>query len=134
MATFVALADPARPARRLASFRLAGWLWSGLLLAILAFLVLYPTFMLLYGALSGTNPVVDGFNLSAISLDNFIEVLANSNVHFALVNTLVICSGGTAIAGPGASVKVNVKNSKTGRLKGRFVVPASLISLASKSI
>jgi hypothetical protein len=34
--------------------------------------------------------------------------------------------GGTAVAGPGASVKVNVKNSKTGRLKGRFVVPASL--------
>jgi iron(III) transport system permease protein len=98
VATSFALADQVRPARRLASFRLAGWLWSGLLLAILAFLVLYPTFMLLYGALSGTNPVVDGFHLSAISLDNFIEVLANPNVHFALVNTLVVCAGGTAIA------------------------------------
>ena len=98
MATSLALADPIRPARRLAAFRLGGWLWSGLLLALLAFLVLYPTSMLLYGALSGTNPVVDGFNLSAVSLDNFIEVLANPNVHFALVNTLVVCSGGTAIA------------------------------------
>src|SRR5256885_11248623 len=78
--------------------RISGWLWSGLLLALLAFLVLYPTFMLLYGALSGTNPVVDGFSLSAVSLDNFIEVLANPNVHFALINTLLVCSGGTAIA------------------------------------
>src|SRR5260370_637693 len=94
----LALAETIRPARRLVSFRLAGWLWSGLLLTLLAFLVLYPTFMLLYGALSGTNPVVDGFSLSAVSLDNFIEVLANPNVHFALVNTLVVCGGGTAIA------------------------------------
>src|SRR6266516_5033323 len=98
VATSFALADSARPARRLVSFRVAGWLWSGLLLALLAFLVLYPTFMLLYGALSGTNPVVDGFDPSAISLDNFIEVLANPNVHFALVNTLLVCGGGTAIA------------------------------------
>src|SRR5262249_28597763 len=76
LATF-ALADPVRSARSLVSFRVGGWLWSSLLLALLAFLVLYPTFMLLYGALSGTNPVVDGFNPAAISLDNFIEVLAN---------------------------------------------------------
>src|SRR5262249_14326891 len=79
-------ADPVRSARSLVSFRVGGWLWSSLLLALLAFLVLYPTFMLLYGALSGTNPVVDGFNPAAISLDNFIEVLANPNVHFALGN------------------------------------------------
>jgi iron(III) transport system permease protein len=96
--TSLTLTDSVRPARGLASFRWAGGLWTGLLLAILAFLVLYPTFMLLYGALSGTNPVIDGFHLSAISLDNFIEVLANPNVHFALVNTLVVCGGGTAIA------------------------------------
>src|SRR5260370_13777254 len=54
--------------------------------------------MLLYGALSGTNPVVDGFHLSALSLDNFSSVLANGNVQAALLNTLVACSGGTAIA------------------------------------
>src|SRR5260370_13440013 len=54
--------------------------------------------MLLYGALSGTNPVVDGFHLSALSLDNFSAVLANGNVQVALLNTLVACSGGTAIA------------------------------------
>src|SRR5262249_19921116 len=85
LATF-ALADPVRSARSLASFRIGGWLWSGFLLALLAFLVLYPTFMLLSGALSCTNPVVDGFDPAAVSLDNFIEVLANPNVHFALVN------------------------------------------------
>ena len=54
--------------------------------------------MLLYGALSGTNPVVDGIHLSALSLDNFTTVLANENVHAALLNTLIACTGGTAIA------------------------------------
>jgi len=98
LATLVATESPGRPAMQWAASRAAGWLWSGSLLALLAFLVLYPTFMLLYGALSGTNPVVDGFSLSAISLDNFTEVLANPNVHFALVNSLLVCTGGTAIA------------------------------------
>ena len=93
-----ALTEPDRRVRRAARGRLGGWLWSALLLAVLAFLVLYPIAMLLYGALSGTNPVVDGFHLSALSLDNFSAVLANGNVHVALLNTLVACSGGTAIA------------------------------------
>jgi len=93
-----ALTEPDRLARRAARGRLGGWLWSTLLLGVLAFLVLYPIAMLLYGALSGTNPVVDGFHLSALSLDNFSAVLANGNVQVALLNTLVACSGGTAIA------------------------------------
>ncbi len=93
-----ALTEPDRQVRRAARGRLGGWLWSALLLAVLAFLVLYPIAMLLYGALSGTNPVVDGFHLSALSLDNFTAVLANGNVHVALLNTLVACTGGTAIA------------------------------------
>ncbi len=93
-----ALTEPDRRVRRAARGRLGGWLWSALLLAVLTFLVLYPIAMLLYGALSGTNPVVDGFHLSALSLDNFSAVLANGNVHVALLNTLVACSGGTAIA------------------------------------
>ena len=38
--------------------------WVALLLAILGFLVIYPLLTLLLGALTDTNPVVDGFGLS----------------------------------------------------------------------
>jgi len=54
--------------------------------------------MLLVGALTSLNPVVDGYHLEAISISSFIEVLANENVHFALGNTLIACAGGTAVA------------------------------------
>ncbi|MCC7282803.1 MAG: iron ABC transporter permease [Acetobacteraceae bacterium] len=60
--------------------------------------MLYPTAMLLVGALTSLNPVVDGYHLEAISISSFIEVLANENVHFALGNTLIACAGGTAVA------------------------------------
>ncbi len=85
--------EAARPA-----WRLLAWAWSGLLLAILAFLVLYPTAMLLTGALTKTNPVVEGTHLADLSIGNFLEVLANQNVHLALINSLVACSGGTFLA------------------------------------
>src|SRR5262245_39440708 len=65
---------------------------------VLAFLVLYPVAMLLLGALTNTNPVVDGFGVFDLSLANFVTVLANPNVHLALVNSLVACGGGTALA------------------------------------
>ncbi len=74
------------------------WLWSGLLMIVLAFLVLYPVAMLLLGALTNTNPVVDGFGKFDLSLDNFTTVLANPNVHLALGNSLIACGGGTAVA------------------------------------
>jgi iron(III) transport system permease protein len=73
-------------------------LWSGALLVILTFLVLYPVAMLLLGALTNTNPVVDGFGVFNISLTNFATVLANPNVHLALANSLIACGGGTALA------------------------------------
>jgi iron(III) transport system permease protein len=75
-----------------------GWLWSLGLLIVLAFLVLYPVAMLLLGALTNTNPVVDGFGVFDISLKNFITVLGNPNVHLALFNSLVACGGGTLLA------------------------------------
>jgi iron(III) transport system permease protein len=78
--------------------RLARFAWSGALLAILAFLVVYPLAMLLLGALTNTNPVVDGFGVFDISLDNFLTVLANENVHAALANSLIACAGGTVVA------------------------------------
>jgi iron(III) transport system permease protein len=72
--------------------------WVGLLLAILGFLVVYPLLTLLLGALTDTNPVVEGFSLAHLSPANFFTVLANPNVAEALVNTLIACGGGTLIA------------------------------------
>src|SRR6476660_6409418 len=75
-----------------------GGLWVTLLLAILGFLVIYPILMLLLGALTDTNPVVEGISLSHLSVKNFLTVLANPNVAEALANTLIACGGGTLIA------------------------------------
>ncbi|HEY6022761.1 MAG TPA: iron ABC transporter permease [Pseudolabrys sp.] len=72
--------------------------WVLLLLAVLTFLVVYPILTLLLGALTDTNPVVEGFSLAKLSVANFLTVLANPNVADALINTLVACAGGTAIA------------------------------------
>jgi iron(III) transport system permease protein len=81
--------------------RRRGWLagvWIASLLAILAFLVIYPVLTLLVGALTDTNPVIDGLSLSHLSISNFLTVLTNPNVAEALFNTLVCCGGGTLIA------------------------------------
>ena len=72
--------------------------WVALLLAILAFLVIYPVLMLLLGALTDTNPVIDGFGVFRLSIANFTTVLSNPNVGEALLNTLIACGGGTAVA------------------------------------
>ena len=94
-----AFAAPVAEAERAARLRVvAGWLWSGALFAVLTFLVLYPVAMLLLGALTNTNPVVDGFWVFDLSLDNFVSVLGNANVHHALANSLIACTGGTALA------------------------------------
>ena len=74
------------------------WAWSGLLVAVLAFLVLYPTAMLLIGALTTTNPVVEGYRLADLSLGNFLTVATNPNVASALFNSLLACGGGTIVA------------------------------------
>jgi iron(III) transport system permease protein len=68
------------------------------LLAILGFLVIYPVLTLLLGALTDTNPVVDGISLKHLSIANFLTVVTNPNVGEALVNTLIACAGGTVIA------------------------------------
>lgn len=67
--------------------------WVALLLAILGFLVIYPLLTLLLGALTDTNPVVEGFSLRHLSIANFLIVLANPNVAEALFNTLIACGG-----------------------------------------
>jgi len=72
--------------------------WVALLLAILGFLVIYPLLTLLLGALTDTNPVVEGLSLSHLSIANFLTVVRNPNVAEALVNTLIACAGGTLIA------------------------------------
>jgi iron(III) transport system permease protein len=93
------LASTQRETERASRWRAAGrWAWSAGLLAILTFLVAYPVAMLLLGALTNTNPVVDGFGAFNLSIANFTTVLANPNVHLALLNSLVACGGGTALA------------------------------------
>jgi iron(III) transport system permease protein len=72
--------------------------WVALLLAILGFLVIYPVLTLLLGALTDTNPVVEGIKLNHLSIANFLTVLSNPNVAEALFNTLIACAGGTLIA------------------------------------
>ena len=78
--------------------RLVAGVWVASLLAILGFLVVYPVLTLLAGALSDTNPVVEGVSLSHLSIAHFLTVAANPNVAEALFNTLLACGGGTAIA------------------------------------
>src|SRR5688572_26108055 len=73
-------------------------LWVGALLIVLAFLVIYPLLMLVFGALSDSNPVIDGFGKFRPSLDHFVKVLGNENVHLAFYNALVACGGGTILA------------------------------------
>ena len=73
-------------------------LWVGALLILLAFLVLYPLTMLVFGALSDSNPVVDGFGKFKPSLAHFAAVLKNENVHLAFFNALAACGGDAAAA------------------------------------
>ncbi|MDR3532176.1 MAG: iron ABC transporter permease [Rhodopila sp.] len=90
----LAVAVPNRHAER-------RWLpaaWSGLLIAVLSFLVLYPTAMLLIGALTTTNPVVEGYHFADLSIGNFLTVVTNPNVGSALANSLIACGGGTIVA------------------------------------
>jgi len=114
---------------RAARLRAAGrWLWSAGLMLILAFLVLYPVAMLLLGALTNTNPVVDGFGVFDLSPANFVTVLSNPNVHLALANSLIACGGGTALA-----VLIGLTFSwvvvRTDTPCKRFIAAASLIPL-----
>ncbi|HEY0421782.1 MAG TPA: ABC transporter permease subunit, partial [Rhodopila sp.] len=93
-ATSLTIALPNRHAER-------RWLpaaWSGLLIVILSFLILYPTAMLLIGALTTTNPVVEGYHLADLSIGNFLKVATNPNVASALGNSLIACGGGTIVA------------------------------------
>ncbi len=103
-------------------------LWVVSLLAILTFLVVYPILTLLLGALTDTNPVVEGFSLSHLSVANFITVLINPNVAEALFNTMVACAGGTAIA-----VAIGLAFSwivvRTNTPFKRFIAAASILPL-----
>jgi iron(III) transport system permease protein len=108
--------------------RAASGLWVALLLAILAFLVIYPVLMLILGALTDTNPVIDGFAVFRLSIANFTTVLSNPNVGEALVNTLIACGGGTAVA-----VVIGLAFSwivvRTNTPCKRFIAAASMLPL-----
>jgi iron(III) transport system permease protein len=84
--------------------------------------------MLLLGALTNTNPVVDGFGVLNLSLTNFITVLGNPNVHLALANSMIACGGGTLLA-----VLIGLTFSwvvvRTDTPCKRFIAAASMIPL-----
>jgi iron(III) transport system permease protein len=94
----VAVDDAARAGADARRRRLLSAGWIALLFAILAFLVLYPVAMLGVGALTSSNPVVEGLAGLKPSLANFATVLTNPNVLDALVNSLIACGSGTAVA------------------------------------
>ena len=104
----------------------AAWVLS--LLAILTFLVVYPLLTLLLGALTDTNPVIEGFSVAHLSITNFLTVLSNPNVGEALFNTLVACGGGTLIA-----VAIGLTFSwivvRTNTPFKRFIAAASILPL-----
>jgi len=108
--------------------RLAVPLWVGFLLILLAFLVIYPLLMLAFGALSDSNPVVDGFGKFSPSLDHFVKVLGNENVHYAFFNALAACGGGAILA-----VAIGLAFSwivvRTNTPFKRFIAAASMIPL-----
>ena len=103
-------------------------LWVTFLLAVLAFLVVYPLLMLLFGALSDSNPVIDGFGSFRPSIAHFLQVLANENVRDAFYNALLACGGGTALA-----VVIGLAFSwivvRTNTPCKRFIAGASMIPL-----
>jgi iron(III) transport system permease protein len=103
-------------------------LWVTFLLAVLAFLVIYPLLMLLFGALSDSNPVIDGFGSFDPAVTHFLEVLANENVHEAVYNSLISCGGGTVLA-----VVIGLSFSwivvRTNTPCKRFIAGASMIPL-----
>src|ERR1700742_3417498 len=69
-ATSLTIAMPHRHAER----RWLPAVWSDFLILVLGFLVLYPTAMLLIGALTTTNPVVEGYHFAHLSVGNFLTV------------------------------------------------------------
>jgi len=77
------------------------------LLAVLAFLVIYPLSMLVFGALSDSKPGVDGFGAFRPSLKHFLDVLGNENVHLAFFNALAACGGHRARGGDRPCVLVD---------------------------
>jgi iron(III) transport system permease protein len=75
--------------------RLTEWLLQRLPLLVIAFLVLYPLSMLIYGSFwSGTRITAPGH----LTLGNFIGVLRNPTVIGAVLNTLWVTLGATAVS------------------------------------
>ncbi len=96
--TTTAAALPASTELRHPARRLAAPLWVTGLLVLLAFLAIYPLLMLIFGALSDSNPVIDGFGKFNPSAKHFLDVLGNENVHLAFFNALAASGGSTVLA------------------------------------
>ena len=64
---------------------------------LLGLFVVYPLAMLVLGALTTTNPALEGLS-STLTLQNFQETLGNEQVRTAAVNSLISCGLGTFFA------------------------------------
>ncbi|BBG03838.1 MULTISPECIES: ABC transporter permease [Pseudonocardia] len=87
--------DPARRTGRPAR-RHSGWKASGPLLAILAFLILIPAGLVLFGAFSVDVPRPGSIGLD-LTLENF-AVLAEPEIRQASLNSLIIATGASLLA------------------------------------
>ncbi|MBW2220145.1 MAG: hypothetical protein JRF40_11735 [Deltaproteobacteria bacterium] len=65
---------------------------------VLIFLIVYPYFTLIYGALTDEPPRQLSFSLSALTLEKFHKIFTNPHFWEALGNTLITSLGGMIMA------------------------------------
>ena len=80
----------------LAGYRVKRYLFSGLIFAVLCFLIVYPIGMLVYASVSDVPPR-PGEPLGNVTTSNFARVFARGNLH-AIANSMVIGITGTTLA------------------------------------
>jgi iron(III) transport system permease protein len=87
--------DSSRYRGRDVRHKITEWLLQRIPLIIVAFLVLYPISMLVYGSFWSSSRITSPGHLT---LDNFIGVISNPKVIGAVFNTLLVAAGTTAIS------------------------------------
>lgn len=109
------------------AFRRSGvgseWTLTLAMLAVVAYLVLPPAFMVLYGSFQDGSP----FQATAWTIRNYTDVLTSPAYHRSLLNTLIMAAGSTAIAviGGTALAWVTTRVALPGMrfIQAGFVVP-----------
>lgn len=86
------------PTRRAIVPRLAPWLWSILLLAILIVLVIYPIAKLVLGSVTDVNPMTAREGFPALTFAHYLDLAVNPTVRAAAFNSLVTCGFGALLS------------------------------------